>query len=86
VILQQCLAGCALAVVGMFLAMGMVRLAANLVVVVIMLGTCGFVVMHIAEGIWTDWTSVCVYSLLTGAGGALLSLPVLPFSGFRRKK
>lgn len=82
----QTIAGCVLALVGMLVAFGLVRLAANVVVLVIAVATCGSVIYCILERVWSDWPTICISSLATGFAGALLCLPVLPFSSFYRKK
>jgi hypothetical protein len=86
VVFIQSIVGCLLAGIGMTLAIGLVRVAANLVVIIIGLGTCLLVVSQIANQTWLSWPDVCIYALLSGAGAALLTLPVLPFSSFWRGK
>ncbi len=83
--LLQAIVGCLLVAVGMMIAMGLVRLAANLVVFLIAVGACGFVLIQITSGEWSAWPDVLLRSLGCGLVAALLSLPVLPFSGFRRR-
>jgi len=82
----KALAGCGFVLLGMMLAFGLVRLAANLVVLCVLLGACGFVLYEVSTGAWPTWPEVILRGLITGAGAALLCLPVLPFSGFYRKK
>ena len=84
--LVQCLIGCLVAVLGMLLLFGLVRFVANAVIMLVALSACGFVIYSIATGIWAGWSQTIVCSLATGAGAALLSLPVLPFSRIGKKK
>jgi len=81
----QAIVGCVLVALGMMIAMGLVRLAANLVVMLIAIGACGFVLVQITSGVWIGWFEVVTRSLGSGLLAALLSLPVLPFSGFRHR-
>ncbi|NOY82053.1 MAG: hypothetical protein GXP31_13740 [Kiritimatiellaeota bacterium] len=81
----QAIVGCLLVAVGMMISVGLVRLAANLVVVLIGVGACGFVLFQITSGEWTAWPDVLLRSLGCGVIAALLSLPALPFSRFRRR-
>lgn len=83
---KELLAGCLLAALGMLLALGLIRLAANAVIILVMVATCGYVIHQISFGVWTGWGEICLYSLLSGGAGGLLTLPVLPFSGFHRRK
>ena len=82
----QAIVGCVLVAVGMMIAMGLVRLAANLVVMLIAIGACGFVLIQITNGVWTGWFEIATRSFGSGLLAALLSLPVLPFSGFRHRR
>lgn len=86
IVVVQSVVGCLAAVVGMMIVMGMVRLAANLVIVLLALAACGVVVHSIQQALWNGWGEIVWASLATGALTALLSLPVLPFSSFRRKR
>ncbi len=84
--LAQSLVGCFLAVVGMLLALGLARLAANIVIFGIGVCTCALVVYQIVNNVWIGWPNICVYSLMSGGIGALLTLPVFPFSSFGKRK
>lgn len=75
-----------LVLVGMLLALWLVRIAANTVILLASAIALVFVVHHVQSGLWTGWTVIGGRSLLTGAVVALLCLPVLPFSTFFRKK
>ena len=83
---MQYIVACILVIFGMVVALGLVRLAANLVILIIGGAACLFVVYSIAEGIWIGWFEICWHALATGGAVALLSLPVLPFSSFYKKK
>lgn len=84
--MTQLLVACALVAVGMFLAFGLVRVAANLVIFAVML--FGFLVAgrNISHGTWSSWPEIVLGSLACGFVAALLSLPALPFSSFYKKK
>ena len=84
--LQECIIGCVLVIIGMILALALVRIASTLLIAAIGLATCGFVVYQIAYQDWVGWTDICLYSLMSGAVGALLALPFLPFSSLSRRK
>lgn len=84
--LLQCIAGFALAAVGMMIAFGLVRWAANLLIITIGLSVCVFVVYQIIDEAWIGWLEICLYAFLSGGAGAVLSLPVLPFSSFSARK
>ncbi len=82
----KALAGCGFVFIGMMLAFGLVRLAANLVVLAVLVGACGFALHQVFLGEWPSWPIVVLGGLATGAAAGLLCLPVLPFSRFYRKK
>ena len=82
----QCIVGVLLTIIGMLVAFGLVRWAANMLIFVIGLGICFFVVYHIFHGQWEGWLEVCVYAFLSGGIAAILSLPALPFSSFMKRK
>ena len=82
----QIAVGCVITFLGMMIALGLVRLAANLVIMLIALSACGLVVYSIFNGLWTGWLDIVWRSAATGFGSALLSIPVLPFSGFYKKR
>ena len=77
---------CAIVAVGMILAFGLVRLAANLVILGVMLFGFGLAIRNIHMGAWTGWAEIVLGSLATGFVSALLSLPALPFSSFYKRK
>ena len=82
----QCVVGCVLVAVGMMIAFGLVRIAANLLIGVIGLAAFGGVVYFVQTGAWVGWPDVALGSLGIGFGAALLSLPALPFSSFYKRK
>lgn len=82
----QCLAGAGLVLVGMVVALGLVRLAANLYIALVAVGAVGVVVYAIFSGDWLDWSQIVPRSLGVGLLAAAASLPALPFSGFRKRK
>lgn len=82
---QYCIASALLALLGMVVAFGMVRLAANLLIFLLGLGACAFVLYSVLSGEWSDWPTVCTGGFVTGLCAALLCLPALPFSNFYRK-
>ncbi len=84
--LLQCIVGVILAIIGMFVAFGMVRWAANVLILVLCGGACTFVVYQIFHEQWTGWPDICVYALLSGGVAAILSLPALPFSSLQKRK
>ena len=84
--MAQYAVGCLLVLLGMLVAMGLIRLAANLVLFLVALAGCGFVVYNIAAYEWVGWLPICGQSLLTGAALALLCLPILPLTSFYRRK
>lgn len=79
----QIMVAVVLVLFAMLLSIRLVRIAANLVVILLCGCGCGFAVFHILEGIWNGWRQVVVYSLATGVAVAMLSLPVLPFCRFK---
>ena len=83
-LLAECLLGCAAVLVGMFVALGLARLAANLVIIIIAIAACLYATYSISHGHWFGWFEIVFRSFATGGLAALLSLPVLPFSSFRR--
>jgi hypothetical protein len=64
----------------------LVRLAANAVILLIMVGVCVWVVYAVHTGQAGGWLEVAATALAAGGIGALLCLPVLPFSSLFRKK
>ncbi len=82
----QTAVGCILVIVGMFIAFGLTRLAANAVIAFIAILACAAVGFQIYEQQWTGWTNILLRSLISGGVAGLLCLPVLPFSSFFRKK
>lgn len=84
-IAQFCLGAVLATVVGMIVAFALVRLAANIVIVLIGLGACGLVLFKVTTGEWGDWGTVITGSLVTGLAAALLCLPALPFTSMGRK-
>jgi hypothetical protein len=77
---------CALVALGMMLAFGLVRMAANLVIFAILLFGFGIVIRNIHQGAWVGWADIILGSVATGFVSALLSLPALPFSSFYKRK
>ena len=75
-----------LVVVGMLLALWLVRIAADTVILLASAVALVFVVHHVHSGLWVGWAAIGTRSLLTGGAVALLCVPVLPFSSFFRKK
>ena len=84
--LVQSVVGCVLVVLGMMVALGLVRMAADLVIFLLAVVACSFVLHSITSGEWMGWLDIVWRSLATGGVFALLSLPVLPFSSFHYKK
>jgi len=84
--MTQALVACALVALGMMLAFGLVRLAANFVILVIMLCGFGVAVRNVLQQAWVGWPEIILGSLLCGFVAALLSLPALPFSSFYKRK
>ena len=84
--LLQCIVGCVAVLAGLLITLGLVRLAANLVIALVGVAACAVVVYSVVEGFWSDWPNILWRSLVTGGVFALLSLPVLPFSSFRRRR
>jgi hypothetical protein len=82
----QCLAGGALVLVGMFVVLGLARLAANLYIVLVASVAVAGAVFAVLNGHWVGWEQVVPRSLGCGVVAALLSLPALPFSSFQRKR
>jgi hypothetical protein len=68
----------------MLVAIRLVRVAANLLIILVCGGACGFAAFNILDGLWEGWSQIVVYSAATGAVAAMLCLPALPFSKFRR--
>lgn len=84
--LGQALVGCGLALIGMVLVFGLVRLAANAAVILIGIIACGVVLYYVGIGEWSGWLNVGWRSLGVGAVAAMLTLPILPFSSLYRRK
>jgi len=84
--LVECVVACVLVVLGMTISLGLVRLAADLVILIVTISACWFALASVSSGVWAGWADVAWRSLATGAIAALLTLPVLPFSSFHRKK
>jgi hypothetical protein len=82
----QCLVGAILVLLGMFMALGLVRVAANLFVALVALAAVGFVGHAIFTGDWLSWGQIVPRSLGIGVLAALASLPALPFSSFLKRK
>ncbi len=82
----QCLAGGALVVLGMLVAYGLARLAANLFIALIALGAVFGAVLAILNGAWVGWFEILWRSFGLGLLAALVSLPALPFSSFLRPR
>lgn len=82
----ESLASVAVVLLTMLLGIRLVRVAANLLIILVCGGACGFAIFNIVNGYWTDWAQVLVYSVAVGAAAALLSLPALPFAKFRKDK
>ena len=80
----ECIVAVVLVLIGMLFMIRMVRWAANLVIILVCGGGCGFVVFNILEKQWRGWEQIVVYSLATGVAAAMLTLPALPFSKFKR--
>lgn len=80
----ECIVAVVLVLVAMVLMIRMVRWAANLVIILVCGGGCGFVVFNILEKQWVGWEQITVYSLATGVAAAMLTLPALPFSKFKK--
>ena len=76
---------CGLVIIGALIAFGLVRIAADLTIVLIISGTCGVMCYQITSGVWVEWVEIGWRSLAGGGIAALLALPVLPFSSFRRR-
>ena len=75
-----------LVLVAFILGIGLVRLAATLVICLVAAGACAFVIYQVGYGLWQGWREIIPGALATGFGAALLCLPALPFSSFYRKK
>jgi hypothetical protein len=84
--MTEILVACAIVAIGMLLAFALVRLAANLVILAVMLFGFVVVIRNISQGTWSTWPEIVLGSLLCGFVAALLSLPALPFSSFFKKK
>jgi len=84
--MPQQLVACAIVAVGMLLAFGLVRVAANLVILAVMIFAFLVAARNVAQGAWASWPEIVVGSLICGFVAALLSLPALPFSSFFKKK
>ena len=82
--LIQCIAGCAIVLVTLLLVLGLVRLAADLALLLLAISGCVFVAYNISFGLWLGWDDVLWQSLATGGATGLLSLPILPFSSLYR--
>jgi hypothetical protein len=82
----QCLAGGALVLVGMLVALGLARLAANLFIALVACAAVAGAVFAILNGYWVGWSGLVSRSLLLGVVAALLCLPALPFSSFHGGK
>ena len=82
--LLEPLAAVILVLVTMILAIKLVRMAANLVIILVCGGGCGFAIFNVLNGYWKGWPQIIVYSAATGLAAAMLSLPALPFSKFRK--
>jgi len=85
-VIPQCIVGCVLVILGMMVAFGLVRMAADLFIFLI--GCAAFAVaLHcIVTGVWVGWPQVAVGSFAIGVAGAALSLPALPFSSHYKRK
>ena len=77
---------CAVVAVGMMLGFGLVRVAANFVILAIMLFGFVLAIRNIQQGAWVGWPDILLGSLAAGFIAALLSLPALPFSSFYKRK
>ena len=84
--LLECTVGCVLALLGFLLGIGLIRLAATVVVVLVGFLSCTVVVYQVTTLAWDGWGEIVGGALLVGLAGALASLPVLPFTAFFRKK
>ncbi|MDT8391446.1 MAG: hypothetical protein RRC34_13160 [Lentisphaeria bacterium] len=80
----ECMVSVVLVLAAMLLMIRMVRWAANVVIILVCGGGCGFVVFNILERQWRGWEQIIVYSLATGVAAAMLTLPALPFSKFKK--
>ena len=85
VLVLQGAAGCGLALIAMLITFGLVRLAANLVIMLVLLSGFGGIVYNVATGEWTGWLEILLLSSAVGVVSALLCLPALPFSSFYKK-
>jgi hypothetical protein len=82
----QCLAGGALVLAGMLLALGLARLAANVFIALVAVVAVGAAVFAILNGQWVGWGDTVWHSLALGLLAALFCLPALPFSSFHNKR
>ena len=83
--LVQCIAACVVVFVAMMITLGLVRLAAKLVFGLLIMVACAFTVYSIRAGFWIGWFEVLWGGLASGVLAALLSLPIMPFTGFLKK-
>lgn len=81
----KCLAGCGLALLGMLVAFGLIRLAAKILIVLIFIGTVAVIFAQIIQGTWSSWLEICTGAPLLGAFSALISIPVLVLSRATKK-
>ena len=84
--IPQCVVACLLVALGMMMGLGLVRIAANTVMLLLALGACYVAIFSILDGAWQGWLEIAARSLATGGIAALLCLPVLPFSGLNLRK
>lgn len=84
--LPRYIVACVLVLFGMMIALGLVRLAANLVIFLICALSVAFALHQIQTGLWFAWQDIVIRSLMTGGLAALLTLPVLPLSSFVRRR
>jgi len=82
----QAVVGCVIALLAMLITFGLVRVMADLVIVMVLLTGFGLVIYNIINEVWVDWVEISLGALATGVAVALLSLPALPFSSFYKKK
>ena len=84
--LAQSVVAVILVLLGMMMGLGLVRLAANAVVMLLGVAACFYAAYCMSVGEWDGWLDMIWRSLCTGGVAALLCLPVLPFSSFHKRK
>jgi len=82
----QMIIAAVLTLLGFLVMLGLVRIATTLAIFIIALGSGAVVLYNIYNHIWLSWPDIVAYSLITGAAGALLCVPLLPLSSFYRRR